>query len=87
MRYNPEDFFVSSEYTEDICIVDEFQRRGTIFPLNIEAKNRKQKFFALLDTGAMRSCMTYSMFCKLNLPLLQQDVPRVVGADGGDLWE
>ena len=33
----------------------------------------------------MRSCMNYSMFCKLNVPLLQQDVPRVVGADGGDL--
>ena len=33
----------------------------------------------------MRSCMNYSTFCKLNVPLLQQDVPRVVGADGGDL--
>ena len=29
--------------------------------------------------------MNYSTFCKLNVPLLQQDVPRVVGADGGDL--
>ena len=65
--------------------MDEFQRRGTTFPLDIEAKNRKQKFFTLLDTGAMRSCMNYSTFCKLNVPLLQQDVPRVVGADGGDL--
>ena len=65
--------------------MDEFQRRGTTFPLDIEAKNRKQKFFALLDTGAMCSCINYSTFCKLNVPLLQQDVPRVVCADGGDL--
>ena len=33
----------------------------------------------------MRSCMNYSMFCKNNVPLLQQDILRVVGADGGDL--
>ena len=33
----------------------------------------------------MCSCMNYSTFCKLNVPLLQQDIPRVVGADGGDL--
>ena len=66
MRYNPKDYFVSSEYTEEICIVDEFQRRRTAFPLNIEAKNKIQKFFALLDMGAMHSCMNYSTFCKLN---------------------
>ena len=65
--------------------MDEFQRRGTMFPLNIEAKNKNQIFFALLDMGAMRNCMNYSTFCKLNVPLLQQDVLRVVGADGGDL--
>ena len=58
---------------------------GTTFPLNIEVKDRKQSFFTLMDTGAMHSCMNYSMFCKLNVPLLQQDVPRVVGADGGNL--
>ena len=29
--------------------------------------------------------MNYSTFCKLNVPLSQQDIPRVVGADGGDL--
>ena len=56
-----------------------------MFPLNIEVKDRKQKFFALMDTGAMRSLMNYSMFCKLNVPLSPQEVPRVVGTDGGDL--
>ena len=65
--------------------MDEFQRRGTTFPLDIEAKNKKQKYFTLLDMGAMHSCMNYSTFCKLNAPLLQHDVPRVVSADGGNL--
>ena len=65
--------------------MDEFQRRGSTFPLDIETKNKRQKFFTLPDTGAMHSCINYSTFCKLNTPLLQHDVPRVVGADGGDL--
>ena len=56
-----------------------------MFPLNIEVKDRKQKFFTLMDTGAMRSYMNYSTFCKLNVPLSQQDIPKVVGADGGNL--
>ena len=38
-----------------------------------------------MDTGAMRSCMNYSTFCKLNIPLSPQEVPRVVGTDGGNL--
>ena len=29
--------------------------------------------------------MNYSMFSKLNVPLSMQEVPKVVGADGGDL--
>ena len=33
----------------------------------------------------MCSCMKYSTFYKLNVPLLQQDILRVVGVDGGDL--
>ena len=65
--------------------MDEFQRRGTTFPVDAETKNGKQKLFALMDTGAMRSCMNYSTFCKLNASLSQQDTPKVVGADGSDL--
>ena len=65
--------------------MDEFQRRGTTFPVDAETKNGKQKLFALMDTGAMRSCMNYSTFCKLNASLSQQDTPKVVRADGGDL--
>ena len=54
-------YFVSNEPAEEICIVDEFQRRGTMFPLN------------------------YNTFCKLNIPLSPKEVPKVIGADGGDL--
>ena len=65
--------------------MDEFQRRGMIFPLNIETRHKRSKFFALMDTGAMRSCINYNTFCKLNVQLTQHEVPKVMGADGGDL--
>ena len=65
--------------------MDEFQRRGTTFPLNIETRNRKLQLFALMDTRAICSCINYSTFCKLNAQLTQHEVPRVIGADGGDL--
>ena len=38
-----------------------------------------------MDIGAIRSCINYSKFCKLNVHLAQHEVPRVMGADGGDL--
>ena len=67
------------------CIVDEFQRRGTTFPLHIETRQKSSQFFALMDTGAMRSCINYNTFRKLNVQLTQREVPKVIGADGGDL--
>ena len=65
--------------------MDEFQRHGTTFPLNIETRHKKSQFFALMDTGAMRSCINYNTFHKLNVQLTQHEVPKVMGADGGDL--
>ena len=65
--------------------MDEFQRCGTTFPLNIETRHKKSQFFTLMDTGAMRSCINYNTFCKLNIQLTQREVPKVMGADGGDL--
>ena len=65
--------------------MDEFQRRGTTFPLNIETRHKKSQFFALMDTGAMHSCINYNTFYKLNVQLTQHEVPKVIGADGGDL--
>ena len=65
--------------------MDEIQRRGTTFPLNFETRHQKSQFFALMDTGAMRSCINYNTFRKLNVQLTQCEVPKVIGADGGDL--
>ena len=33
----------------------------------------------------MRSCINYNTFRKLNVPLTQREVPKVIGTDGGDL--
>ena len=65
--------------------MDEFQRCGMTFPLNIETKHKKSQFFTLMDTGAIPSCINYNSFCKLNIQLTQREVPKVMGADGGDL--
>ena len=65
--------------------MDEFQRCGTTFPLNIETRHKRSQFFALMDTGAMRSCINYNTFHKLNVQLTQHEVPKVMGTDGGDL--
>ena len=56
-----------------------------MFPLNIEVKDKKLQFFALMDTVAIHSCINYSTFHKLNVPLSPQEVPKVIGVDGSDL--
>ena len=71
---------------EEICVIDEFQRRGTTFPLNVATPKENTQYFALMDTGAYRSCLNYNTFKKLNnAELLDKHTPKVVGADGGDL--
>ena len=65
--------------------MDEFQRCGMMFPLNIETRHKRSQFFALMDTGAIRSCINYNTFRKLNVQLMQREVLRVMGADGSDL--
>ena len=56
-----------------------------MFPLNIETRQKTSQFFALMDTGVMRSCINYNTFRKLDVQLAQHEVPKVIGADGGDL--
>ena len=38
-----------------------------------------------MDMGAVPSCINYNTFRKLNVQLTQREVPKVMGADGGDL--
>ena len=56
------------------------------FPVNIQTRHKKSQFFALMDTGAMRSCtcINYNTFRKLNIQLTRE-VPKVMGADGSYL--
>ena len=72
--------------TEEVCIIDKFQRKGTTFPLNIVTPKENTQYFALMDTGAYRSCINYNTFKKLNkAELLNKQTLKVVGADSGDL--
>ena len=77
---------MTTEPEEDVCVIDEFQRRGTTFPINIATQGENNQHFALVDTGALRSCINYTTFAKLGrVKLLNNLFPKVVGADGNDL--
>ena len=86
MRYLPEDYLITTEPEEEVCVINEFQRKGTTFPINIVTQVNKIQHFALMDTGALRSCINYNTFAKLAKTTLRNKwVPKVVGADGSDL--
>ena len=77
---------MTTEPEEEICVINEFQRKGTTFPINIVTQVNKIQHFALMDTGALRSCINYNTFAKLAKTTLRNKwVPKVVGADGSDL--
>ena len=77
---------MSADPHEEICVVNEFQRKGTTFPITIDEQSQKEHLFALMHTGAVRSCMNYATFEKLkNARLSHKEVLRVLAADGSDL--
>ena len=77
---------MSADPHEEICVVNEFQKRGTTFPIEIDKQSMKEQIFALMDTGAVRSCINYSMFEKLKgVKLSHKEVLWVLAADGSDL--
>ena len=74
------------EPEEEICIVNEYQRRGTSFPVAVKTNGIYEHSFALMDTGASRSCISYAMFLRIRKPKWSsKPVPRVFTADGSDL--
>ena len=74
------------EPDEEICVVNEYQRRGTTFPVAIKTNGDYEHTFALMDTGASRSCINYTMFLKIRNPRWStMSTPRVFTADGSDL--
>ena len=83
---NPENYFLSTEPNEEICVVDEYQKRGTSFPVAVRTNGHFEHCFALMDTGASRSCISYKMFLKIKKPKWSsKSIPRVCTADGSDL--
>ena len=77
---------MSTEPNEEICVVDEYQKRGTSFPVGVRTNGDFEHCFALMDTGASRSCISYRMFAKIKKPKWSsKPVPRVCTADGSDL--
>ena len=77
---------MSTEPDEELCVVNEYQRRGTSFPVAVRTNGHFEHCFALMDTGASRSCISYNMFLKIKNPKWSpKPVPRVCTADGSDL--
>ena len=75
------------EPPEEVCVINDIQKRGTTFPVSIENRHTKIESNALMDTGATRSCMNYSMAYKLGKNNIKQfKMTQVVGANGSDLW-
>ena len=67
-------------------MVNNIQKRGTTFPVSIQNKQTRIDSHALMDTGATRSCMNYSMAYKMGKNCIRQfKTMQVVGADGSDL--
>ena len=74
------------EPPEEVCIVNNVQKRGTTFPVSIQTAQNIVDSNALMDTGATRSCMNYSTAYKLGKDQIRQfNTMQVVGADGSDL--
>ena len=77
---------MSTEPDEEICVVNEYQRRGTSFPIAVKVNGIYEHSLALMDTGVSRSCINNKMFLKIKTPKWSsKPVPRVCTADGSDL--
>ena len=74
------------EPPEEVCMVNNIQKRGTTFPISIKNLQTKIDSNALMDTGATRSCMNYSTAYKLGKNQIKQfNTMQVIGADPSDL--
>ena len=88
MGYLPEEYLQVVAEQEEICyMINDVQKRGTSFPIFFpDRKDPETIWDSLMDMGATRSCMNYSMFMKLgNGNLRQKGTPTVTAADGGNL--
>ena len=71
---------------EEICIINNVQKRATTFPASIKNEEKSVDVSVLMDTVATRSCMNYNTTYKLGKEQIKQfNTMQVVGADGSDL--
>ena len=78
---------MSADPHEEICVLHEFQKRGTTFPIEIDNQLNKEQLFALMDTGAMQSCINYATFEKLKgVKLSNKEVPRVLAGSNTGIY-
>ena len=67
-------------------MINEYQRWGTTFPVVIKTNGNYEHTFAVMDTGASRSCINYTTFLKIRNPRWSTRLtPRVFTVDGSDL--
>ena len=74
------------EPREEICVINNVQKRGTAFPVSIKNAQKSIDGSVLMDMGATRSCMNYNTAYKLGKEQIKEfNTMQVVGADGSDL--
>ena len=74
------------EPPEEVCVINNVQKRGTTFIVSIRNLLKTIDSNALMDTGATRSCMNYNTAYRLGKYQIKQfNTMQVVGADGSDL--
>ena len=74
------------EPPEEICVINNVQKRGTTFPVSIKNAQKSINGRVFMDTGATRSCINYNTTYKLGKEQIKQfNTMQVVGADGSDL--
>ena len=79
-------YLMTLEPPEEVCVINNIQKRGTTFPISIRNQQTKIDSNALLDSEATRSCMNYSTAYKLGKDQIKQfNTMQVVGADSSDL--
>ena len=79
-------YLTTLEPPEEVCIINNVQKRGTTFPLSIKNTQKSIDSNALMDMGATRSCMNYNTAYRLGKEQIKPlNTMQVVGADGSDL--
>ena len=85
-QYKPDEYLHTLEPPDEICIINNIQKRGTSFPILIQGPTTKLEHNTLLDMGATRSCMNHKMAYQLGKGRIKAfNKMQVVWADGSHL--